>query len=156
LIRYSSERELEGGTTRVIKLKTVGYGLALLGAMGLLGWSVGTRSAYSMAVEQLRQPLAVILSDGRIQNRYEIKLNNKRIEPTEFAFRIAGLEGAVLDLGNFDRVTLDGGQRLRLQAVVRMPAGTARGQHQLVLIAEPLNAAESGVLERPATFYVPE
>jgi cytochrome c oxidase accessory protein FixG len=156
LVGYSSERALEGGRTRILKLKTVGYGLVLISAMGLLAWSVATRSQFAMSVEQLRQPLAVTLSDGRVQNRYEIKLNNKRLESTEFAFSVVGLEGVELDLGNFDRVTLDGGQRLRIQAVVRMPAATAQGQHQFLLVAEPLNVGESVALERPATFYVPE
>ncbi len=156
LIRYSSERQLEGGRTRILKLKTVGYGLVLIGAISLLGWSISTRSPYSISVEQLRQPLAVILSDGRVQNRYEIKLNNKGLEPAEFRFAIAGLDGAELDLGNFDRVTLEGGQRLRIQAVVRMPAGTAEGQHPFVLLATPVDTVDGMELERPATFYVPE
>ncbi len=77
LIRYASENELEGGKTRFLKLKNIAYGLVLLIAMAGLVWSIATSSQLSMAVTQVRSPLYVMLSDGRIQNSYDIKFNNK-------------------------------------------------------------------------------
>jgi len=38
-------------------------------AMGLLGWSMGHQAPYDLTVAQVRQPIFVRLSDGRIQNR---------------------------------------------------------------------------------------
>ena len=77
LIKYSSEHDLEGKKTKRFKAKNIGYAITLLATIILLVWSVATRSDLEMLVRQVRQPLSVTLSDGRVQNRYDIKINNK-------------------------------------------------------------------------------
>ncbi|WP_019625146.1 cytochrome c oxidase accessory protein CcoG [Thioalkalivibrio sp. ALJT] len=119
LIRYSSERELEGGKTRFLKGKSIGYGVAILVIIGALAFSILQRPPADVHVNQVRQPLFVQMSDGWIQNRYEIGLNNVTDQPLEFEIGIAGLEGAELDLGQVEEIRLDPGQRLTVLARVR-------------------------------------
>ncbi len=154
LIRYTSENADAGKPTRLMKPKTIGYGLVVTAAIALLAWSVATRQSLVVTVEQLRQPLAVTLSDGRIQNRYEVKLNNKGTEPLRIHIHIEGLDGAQLDLGNFDSVTVEGGQRLRLVASVRRPAAGAVGQQHFEFVARS-EGADLSEQRRQATFYLP-
>jgi len=106
LIRYASENELEGGKSHLLKLKNIAYGLVLLAAVAGLVWSVATHSLLSMAVTQVRNPLYVVLSDGRLQNSYDIKLNNKTEKTMRLTLHIEGLPGAVMDLGRLKKIEL--------------------------------------------------
>lgn len=159
LIRYTSEQGLEGKQTRLIKPKTIGYGIILMAAVSLLAWSVATRSLYDAAVDQVRQPLAVTLADGRIQNSYEIKLNNKIALPLTFSISITGLPGAELDLGHLGAITLNAQQRLRVLARVRADAATLSGtQHPFEFVITPvagMEADDKETVRRPASFYTP-
>lgn len=106
LIRYASENQLEGGKPHWFKLKNIAYGLVLITAIAGLVWSIVTHSLLSMAVTQVRNPLYVVLSDGRLQNSYDIKLNNKTEKTMRLNVRIEGLPGAVLDLGKLKKLEL--------------------------------------------------
>lgn len=156
LVRYSSENELEGGKTRLLKPKTLGYGVALLSAVALLAWSVGHRAEVEMTVRQVRQPLAVTLSDGRIQNRYEVKVNNKTSEPLVYRLGIRGLEGAELDAGRLQEFEVGPEHSVQIVARVRLaPAGTYSGAEDFYFVVEPVSG-NAERLEWQSVFYVPD
>ena len=106
LIRYASETSLQGGKTRWLKGKTIGYGIFLLAIIGLLVWSIATRSSVELSISPIRQPLYVVLSDGRILNRYEVKINNKTSQAKQYHLSIEGLSDAKLDLGQENPINL--------------------------------------------------
>jgi cytochrome c oxidase accessory protein FixG len=119
LIRYTSESALEGRKTRFLKLKTVGYGIAILLVGTLLVSSIVSRPALDASVSQVRQPLFVQMGDGSTQNSYEIALNNKTQHNLDLEIRLLGLAGAVLDLGRVERILLEPSQRTTVLARVR-------------------------------------
>lgn len=122
LIGYDSQRHQETGRkTRILKPKTLGYGAILLLATAALAWNIMSTAGLNVSAHQVRQPLYVVLSDGRIQNSYELKLNNLTQTPLRVQVHLEDLPGAELDMGNFDHVVLEPEQRLRLHARVRMP-----------------------------------
>jgi polyferredoxin len=107
-------------------------------------------------VAQERQPLYVVMSDGRIQNTYEIKLNNRVTKPITFHINLEGLPGAELDLGGLDKITLRPEERLRVLARVRvLPQGEQSGQQYFNFIVTPLMATESNPVKRHSVFYLP-
>lgn len=120
LIKYSSEHALEGKKTQLFKAKNIGYAITLIASIVALVWSVATRTDTEMLVRQIRQPLSVTLSDGRIQNRYDIKINNKTTKPVVYRISIEGLDGAELDVGKFTDVHLAAQHSVKLNAKVRM------------------------------------
>ncbi len=99
LIRYASENSMEGKKTRWLNVKTVGYGIFILLISGLLVWSIAHRSIVELTIRPIRKPMYVVLSDGRILNRYEIKINNKASELKRFRLTISGIKDAKLELG---------------------------------------------------------
>lgn len=158
LIGYSSQRVEDGGQkARLLRPKVIGYAAILLLAVGLLTWSVSQQAPFDLSVTQVRQPIFTRLSDGRIQNSYEIKVNNKTDRTLTLQFRIVGLPAdAELDLGRFSRVDLRPEQRLRLAAKVRMMPGVFDGQsHPFDLLAVPDQAAGLAPVGHPSVFYVP-
>jgi cytochrome c oxidase accessory protein FixG len=159
LVGYSSQRVEEGGQrARMLRPKVLGYAAVLVVAVGLLAWSVSHQAPFDLSVSQVRQPIYTRLSDGRIQNSYEIKVNNKTTHTLTLAFSARGLPaGAELDLGRFQQVDLQPEQRLRLAAKVRFaPAEFDGDSHPFELVAEPVDAADMAPLSHPSVFYVPE
>jgi len=156
LIRYTSEKQARGEPSRVWKPKTIGYGVFLLAAIAGLVWSVGTQAPLDMSVVQVRQPLFVRLSDGRIQNSYELHLDNKTDEPVQLALMIRGLAGAELDVGKLASVELGPQRSLRVLARVRWESShKVKGSRSFQFDIIPQNRREMGMISAPATFYMP-
>jgi cytochrome c oxidase accessory protein FixG len=156
LIRYTSDNAREGKQTRIIKPKTLGYGVVLVGAMTALGFSIANQATYNATVAQIRQPLFVVLSDGRVQNTYEIKLNNRVQKAAKLKVSVEGLPGAELDLGHLDEIALAPDQRLRVMARVRAPQQfDGEVQHPFKFVLTPISGLEADPVERPASFYMP-
>ncbi len=154
LIRYTSENALEGKPTRLLKLKNIGYGVALAIMVVLLAWSILTQPQLDASVAQVRQPLFVQLSDGAIQNSYEIKINNKTQQTVALRIELHGLEGAELDTGRIDVVHLTPEHSTRVLARVRYHVSDP-GVHQreIVFRVVPLDNEDLSVLELPSHFY---
>ncbi|HEY9197846.1 MAG TPA: FixG Ig-like domain-containing protein, partial [Gammaproteobacteria bacterium] len=110
-------------------------------------------------VAQVRQPLFVQLSDGRIQNSYEIKINNKTDHAVPFALEITGLTDAELDLGQMHDLTLQPEQSMRLLARVRLEPGKAPREAEgkpleFHFVVRPQPDSGLPVLEQPTFFHL--
>ena len=119
LIRYESENGLEKGKTHFFKLRTYGYGLATIGSVLFLLWSMSAQRPVDGSVRQIRSPLYVRMSDGRIQNRYFIKVENKTMQPARFELTLAGLDNAEVDMGKIPDFDLKPDESQRLMIKVR-------------------------------------
>lgn len=157
LIKYSSEHALEGKKTQLFKAKNIGYALTLLATIILLVWSVATRSDIEMLVRQIRQPLSVTLSDGRVQNRYDIKINNKTTKPVKYRISIEGLDGAELDVGKFTEVNLAAQHSVKLNAKVRMsPTNASKSRNKFNFVIRSLDSKVKQTVSQQNVFYIPE
>ena len=154
LIRYTSENALEGKPTHLVRPKTVGYAVALVAVTGILVWSIATRAPLDASVAQVRQPLFVQLSDGRIQNSYEIKLNNKTQHPVRLDIALVGLDGAELDTGRIDTVTLDAEDSVRVMARVRYAPTDDRDRYDFQFRLIP-RQQEMKPLQLESHFFTP-
>ena len=157
LVSYSSQRVEEGGRkARLLRPKVLGYAAVLLVAISLLVWSVGNQAPFDMTVSQVRQPIFVRLSDGRIENSYEIKLNNKTGHTLDLSFSIRGLENAKLDM-EFQKINLRPEQRLRVTARIKADPKVRDGRtHPVELVATPGGDSSLPPLSHETVFYVPK
>ncbi len=154
LIKYTSERSQQGEKTQYFKAKNVAYGTSLLVAIVALVASIIGDVPLDFSVAQVRQPLFVQLSDGRIQNSYEIKLNNKTDRRIPFELVLEGLPGAELDLGNMQNLHLQPEQSLRLLIRVRMrPGPTAQKSQEFALLMQPQSDSNLPVLRQLTHFH---
>ena len=157
LIKYSSEHGLEGKKTNFFKAKNIGYALILLATVGLLVWSVATRSDIEMLVRQIRQPLYVSLSDGRIQNRYDIKINNKTTKPVKYRISIEGIDGAELDMGRFTEVNLAAEHSVKVSAKIRIfPSNVLKSRTKFYFVINSVDSKIKQKFSQQNVFYVPE
>ncbi|MDH5371162.1 MAG: (Fe-S)-binding protein, partial [Gammaproteobacteria bacterium] len=157
LIRYSSEHALDGKKTQLFKAKNIGYALTLIISIVLLVWSVATRSDIEMLVQQIRQPLSVTLSDGRIQNRYDVKINNKTAKPVIYTISIEGLKGAELDMGRFTEIHLAAEHSVKLVAKVRVsPANVTKSRSKFNFVIKSTDKKVKQEVSQRNVFYIPE
>ncbi|WP_068828441.1 cytochrome c oxidase accessory protein CcoG [Pseudomonas sp. BMS12] len=76
LIRYGSEREMQGGHTRLLRPRLLGYAAALLLMIGAFAWALQARSLVSLDVAKDRGMFRENPA-GQIENVYRLKLINK-------------------------------------------------------------------------------
>lgn len=156
LVRYTSEKQAAGQVSRIWKPRTVAYGLVLLAATAALIWSVGNQAPLELSVVQTRQPLYVRLSDGRIQNSYELHLENKTDEPVTLAIMMRGLAGAELDVGKLASIELPPQRSLRVLARVRWGSShDIKGSRSFAFNIIPQDRHDLGMISAPAVFYLP-
>ncbi|MCW9030837.1 MAG: cytochrome c oxidase accessory protein CcoG [Gammaproteobacteria bacterium] len=157
LIKYSSEHALEGKKTRLFKAKNIGYAAVMLLTVALLIWSIATRSDIEMLVQQVRQPLSVTLSDGSIQNRYDIKINNKTTKPAKYRISIEGLDGAELDMGHFTEISLAAEHSVKVNAKVRVSPGyVSQSRTKFNFVIDSVDSKIKHKVSQQNIFYVPE
>ena len=128
----------------------------LLAAIATLVWSVRHQAPLEMSVVQVRQPLFVRLSDGRIQNSYELHLANKTDQPLQLAIMMRGLAGADLDIGQLASLELAAQHSVRVMARVRWEsAHRIKGSRSFHFDLIPQQRQEIGMISAPATFFMP-
>ncbi|WP_298610577.1 cytochrome c oxidase accessory protein CcoG [uncultured Thiothrix sp.] len=160
LIRYTSENGLEGKKTHFLKLRTIGYGLATLLAAIYLVWSISSTKMLEATAVQVRSPLYVVLSDGSIQNSYEVKINNKTQASATYRISLADLEGASLSLGQVDpnNISLGPDSSIRVFAKVKQPAAARAGSkrnREFHFKLEPTSGEVTDPVIIPSQFMMP-
>lgn len=149
LIRYDSEKNLALPTPAAPRLhwkrlRIIGYGVALVLMSAYLVYSIATRGSFDRAINQVRQPLYVVLSNGDIRNRYQIRITNKAGQEQTYQISARGIPESALDLGNFSEITVKPGHSGLVQASVRLsPQVAARTKHFEIIITPQGNAAEA-------------
>ncbi|MGF1645203.1 MAG: cytochrome c oxidase accessory protein CcoG [Thiotrichales bacterium] len=156
LIRFRSDTEDQGGKVNYFKLKNLGYGAALILITGILLYSVFTNSTFETAISQVRQPLFVTLSDGSIQNSYDIKLANLDQAPLTVAVGLRGLDGAAIDTGRFDQVELRAEHQVQILVKVKRPLN-AKSLSKVTDFGFLVRDLATGAIiaDIPARFYTP-
>jgi cytochrome c oxidase accessory protein FixG len=149
LIRYDSEKNLASPTPTAPRLhwkrlRIIGYGVALILMSAYLVYSITTRGSYDRAINQVRQPLYVVLSNGDIRNRYQIRITNKAGAAQTYVISARGIPQGALDLGNFREITVKPGHSGLVQASVRLsPEVAEHTEHFEIVITPQGNAAEA-------------
>jgi cytochrome c oxidase accessory protein FixG len=108
LISYTSEHQLEGGTTHWIRPRIVGYFVVLLIMVGLFASHVFTRVPLEVTVIRDRNELFTTTDSGLIENIYTLQLLNMDKSMHEFEVSISGIEGAQIIGDTF--YTVNGGE----------------------------------------------
>src|SRR5690606_163731 len=130
LIRYTSEHELEGVKTRVLRPRTVIYSLLFLALVTMLGVGIATRGEFDVNVARAVGGPFVELPDGTVANRLRFRVRNQTpnaatfeiepIEPASAEVRVVGVQPVALDPQEMKRVeafvvvpreSFDGGQQ---------------------------------------------
>jgi len=158
LIRYDSEANLAKaapGKPRLHwkRLKVAGYGAAIMLMSAYLVYSIASRSSFEGAVTQIRQPLFVVLSNGDIRNRYQIRVTNKLDTVETFAVGIKDLPASVLAMGDVREVAVKPGHGAILQASVILDPQSAAKTREVAFVITPRSHPERARIEHAGFYY---
>jgi cytochrome c oxidase accessory protein FixG len=81
---------------RLVRPRTVYYGVALALVAGLMVWGLAHRTSLDVHVLRDRNPMFVRLHDGAVRNGYTLKIANRSFEPVTVKLAFQGLPGAKL------------------------------------------------------------
>ncbi|MNF37359.1 putative electron transport protein YccM [compost metagenome] len=96
LISYTTEHNLSGQKTHLVRPRLIGYAIALLAMMAVFAWAVASRSLVELDVLKDRV-LYRENEEGRIENVYTLKIMNKAQQPVTFLIEADGLDGLVYE-----------------------------------------------------------
>ncbi|WP_100643790.1 cytochrome c oxidase accessory protein CcoG [Alteromonas facilis] len=92
LISFTSEHELKGGTTHIVRPKLIGYAIVLVIMTGLLTFEMLTRSSIEVDIIRDRNSLYRETNEGLIENVYTLKILNKSQEDRVYTIAVKGLK----------------------------------------------------------------
>ncbi|WP_019339292.1 cytochrome c oxidase accessory protein CcoG [Stutzerimonas stutzeri] len=92
LISYTTEHNLSGQKTRLVRPRLIGYAVALTAMMGVFAYAVSDRALVKLDVLKDRV-LYRENEQGRIENVYTLKVMNKAQTEQTFIIEAVGLEG---------------------------------------------------------------
>lgn len=96
LIRYTTEHELEGKPSHILRPRLIGYAAALTIMVVLFAWVILTRVPLEMSIERGRGELHRITSEGQIENSYNVQLMNMSQVDRRYSLTVTGLDGLEL------------------------------------------------------------
>lgn len=97
LIRYATEHELEGKTTKLMRPRLLGYATVMLIMIVAFSYVLLARTPFKIEVERERGALYQMTVNDTITNGYTLKLINMSQEPRSYQLSVEGLDGLQLD-----------------------------------------------------------
>ena len=96
LISYTTEHNLSGQKTHLVRPRLIGYAIALLAMFAVFAWAVANRPLVELDVLKDRV-LYRENEEGRIENVYTLKIMNKSQNAVTFLIEADGLDGLVYE-----------------------------------------------------------
>lgn len=117
LISYTSEHQLQGGTTHWLRPRIIGYMVVLAIMVGVFSYTIASRIPVELTIIRDRNQLYLTTDSGDIENLYQLQLLNMDKNKHDYEIHIDGIEGAAI-VG--DTVyTLEGGEVRTINLRVR-------------------------------------
>jgi cytochrome c oxidase accessory protein FixG len=154
LVRYDSEINAKSDNPQkpkldLLRLRTIGYGSFILIMAGVMVYNVATRTTFEESVQQVRQPLFVVLSDGEIRNRYQIRITNKTDHEETYVVTTKGVPDGALDFGgSSNEMKVRAGKSLMEQVNVKLPPQVAATTDTIEFIITPKDKPAEAVVRK--------
>jgi cytochrome c oxidase accessory protein FixG len=118
LIKYTTQHEMTGGKTHILRPRMVVYAVLLLVVMGIFAYSIGTRTALGLDVIRDRNRLYRETAEGLIENVYTLKILNMDKVAHRYTLSVAGIPGIELFTDMKD-IEVTGGDVMELPVRLR-------------------------------------
>lgn len=88
LVKYTTERELQGGPLRWLRPRSVGYAAVCGTLIVFFIVAMVNRNPFAFDLLRERAQLYNVMSSGEVRNDYQLKLMNKTQQPAEYAVSV--------------------------------------------------------------------
>ncbi len=152
LIRYTTEHALAGAPSRLLRPRTLIYATLLAAIIGAFVWAVFARSDVIVEVLRDRKALYRTISQGAIENSYNVKLVNKT--DRDITLSIATQTPLPLRVIGSPTVTLVPGEIHSMPLTLRIERGAASGRNAIEIVVR--DAAGTELARTHSHFFAPE
>lgn len=135
LIRYTTENELEGKPSKLLRPRTFGYGIVLAAMIVAIGYIIATRVPAQLDVLRDRGALFSFNGEGRIENSYTLKIVNMSEVPQIFTLSVEGMDG--IRILTKTQISVDSGENRSLPTVVDvLPESIEQSNNEIIFHAQ--------------------
>ncbi|HIZ49949.1 MAG TPA: cytochrome c oxidase accessory protein CcoG [Candidatus Pseudomonas excrementavium] len=131
LIRYTTEHNMAGQKTRILRPRLIGYGAALALMIGMFILTIGNMAQVNLDVQRDRNVLYREARGGAIENVYIIKVMNKGQETRTFNLAVEGHPELELILAA-DRLTVAPSSLLQVPVNVQLEPEFMQGTNMSI------------------------
>ncbi|MFL1465393.1 cytochrome c oxidase accessory protein CcoG [Marinobacter sp. HN1S83] len=153
LIRYTTENELEGKPSKLMRPRTFGYGAVLALMIGAIVFVLATRVPAELDVLKDRGAPFGFNGQGRVENSYTLKIANMTEVPQTFEISVSGMEG--IQLLTDTSVTVDSGENRALPTVVDVDPDVISQSNNVIRFRITSETDESLIIETESRFIGP-
>jgi cytochrome c oxidase accessory protein FixG len=122
LIRFASHNSIQNGVQKLISPRVIGYTAILIALLGILGFSVMTRTAVETTVLKVPGTLYQFNESGAVTNLYNVEFVNKTFEPLPLELKIIEPSFASLYRPDSKPIVVAGESMLKIICFIEIPA----------------------------------
>ncbi|MDY6829756.1 MAG: cytochrome c oxidase accessory protein CcoG [Pseudomonadota bacterium] len=153
LIRYTTLRALNGGTTKLLRPRPLGYAAVVLGMCAMLAYGLWSRVPLELDIIRDRSRLYETGVDGWIENTYRLEILNMDQQPHRYRVSAEGIDQ--LQLRGPQEVEVAGGEAASVPVRLAVPpTGVVPGSSKVTFQVETLEDKPQRVSE-PSRFIAP-
>jgi len=153
LIRYTTENELKGKPSKLLRPRTLGYGTVLALMVCAIIYILATRVPAELDVLRDRGALFSFNGEGRIENSYTVKIANMTEVPQTFDLSVSGLDG--IRILTHTQVSVESGENLAIPTVVDVPPESIPASNNEILFTAHSVTDPSLMLKTESRFVGP-
>lgn len=138
LISYTTEYNLEGSQSHILRPKSIGYGIALIVMISSVIYSVIHRVPLELDVLRDRGALYQLTGLGKIENSYTLKIANMSESKQSYEISVEGIPEMLITTKT--QVSIDTGEVYSLPTVVEVnPKHMTQTTHNIRFIVKSLD-----------------
>ena len=134
LIRYASYNSIKNGISHLLTPRVMGYSVVLIGLLGLLSFTVFTRSDVEAAILKVPGTLYQRTDDGAFTNLYTIELVNKTFSDIVLDVKVVSPAQASLILPEGEQIILPAESLLKRMCFIKLPADQIKETRTVVVL----------------------
>lgn len=146
LVRYTTEHQLDGNKTHVLRPRLIGYFIVLMAMFIAFSYTLFSRVPLEVDILRDRGQLYNEASSGKIENVYKLKLANKEQQDHQYRISVSGIEG--MQLITDPVVSIRAGELLDYPIRIHVdPADLKQGNHTIMITVEALDNSSIKISE---------
>lgn len=142
LIRYTSLNDVKGKKTKLIRPKTIGYGIGLIIGISVLVYKVATIASIDLNIKRDRNVLARYAGNNQIENVYNINILNKTLTQATYKVYATGIADIKVK-GGEQSYTVESGQVFdKTIGLLADKAKLTKYNTPIAIVVENINSGE--------------
>lgn len=134
LIRFASFNSIRDGVMRLFNARVMGYSFVLIALIGLLGFTLFTRTDVETTILKVSGTLYQRTDDGFISNLYNIEFVNKTFESIPLQLKVESPTVASINRVDGNSIVVPGEGLLKGIFFIKIPATEIKGIRTVVMV----------------------